>query len=196
MNRSILKSTMVILTTVAVLFSYAGFSSVFHSDHGIAYAQNNQTSSSSSNQTTAKVTGTPQSTILNKTTIPAQQTTVKVNQTTKPVGQQSLKPLQNLTQQQQQQQPGNLSDIQNKTMVVPTGKATTTLVNKTTVPFNQTIVKSGSANQTQQQQPGNVTSAAGGSSNSSSGNQTKQQQQNQTNPLSKVPVIGKLFGGK
>ena len=195
MNRSILKSTMVILTTVAVLFSYAGFASVFHNDHGIAYAQNNQTSSSSSNQTTAKVTGTPQSTILNKTTIPAQQTTVKVNQTTKPVGQQSLKPLQNLTQQQQQQQPSSLSGIQNKTMVVPTGKATTTLVNKTTVPFNQTMVKSGSANQTQQQQqPGNVTSAAGGSSNSSSGNQ--KQQQNQTNPLSKVPVIGKLFGGK
>ena len=195
MNRSILKPTMVILTTVGVLFSYAGFASVFHNDHGIAYAQNNQTSSSSSNQTTAKVTGTPQSTILNKTTIPAQQTTVKVNQTTKPVGQQSLKPLQNLTQQQQQQQPGNLSGIQNKTMVVPTGKATTTLVNKTTVPFNQTMVKSGSANQTQQQQPGNVTSAAGGSSsNASSGNQ--KQQQNQTNPLSKVPVIGKLFGGK
>jgi hypothetical protein len=187
-----MKSTMVILTTVAVLFAYAGFASVFHNDHGIAYAQNNQTSSSSSNQTTAKVTGTPQSTILNKTTIPAQQTTVKVNQTTKPVGQQSLKPLQNLTQQQQQ--PGNLSGIQNKTMVVPTGKATTTLVNKTTVPFNQTMVKTGSANQTQQQQPGNVTSAAGGSSNSSSGNQ--KQQQNQTNPLSKVPVIGKLFGGK
>ena len=190
---------MVILTTVAVLFAYAGFASVYHNDHGIAYAQNNQTSSSSSssssNQTTAKVTGTPQTTILNKTTIPAQQTTVKVNQTTKPVGQQSLKPLQNLTQQQQQ--PGNLSGIQNKTMVVPTGKATTTLVNKTTVPFNQTMVKSGSANQTQQQQPGNVTSAAGGSSNSSSGNQTQQQQQkNQTNPLSKVPVIGKLFGGK
>jgi hypothetical protein len=194
MNRSILKPTMVILTTVGVLFSYAGFASVFHNDHGIAYAQNNQTSSSSSNQTTAKVTGTPQSTILNKTTIPAQQTTVKVNQTTKPVGQESLKPLQNLTQQQQQQQPSNLSGIQNKTMVVPTGKATTTLVNKTTVPFNQTMVKSGSANQTQQQQPSNVTSAAGGSSNASSGNQT--QQQNQTNPLSKVPVIGKLFGGK
>jgi hypothetical protein len=193
MNRSILKSTMVILTTVGVLFSYVGFASVFHNDHVIAYAQKNQTSSS--NQTTAKVTGTPQSTILNKTTIPAQQTTVKVNQTTKPVGQQSLKPLQNLTQQQQQQ-PGNLSGIKNKTMVVPTGKATTTLVNKTTVPFNQTIVKSGSANQTQQQQPGNVTSAAGGSSNSSSGNQTQQQKQNQTNPLSKVPVIGKLFGGK
>jgi hypothetical protein len=193
MNRSILKPTMVILTTVGVLFSYAGFASVFHNDHGIAYAQNNQTSSSSSNQTTAKVTGTPQSTILNKTTIPAQQTTVKVNQTTKPVGQQSLKPLQNLTQQQQQQQPSNLSGIQNKTMVVPTGKATTTLVNKTTVPFNQTMVKSGSANQTQQQ-PSNVTSAAGGSSNASSGNQ--KQQQNQTNPLSKVPVIGKLFGGK
>ena len=184
---------MVILTTVAVLFAYAGFASVYHNDHGIAYAQNNQTSSSSSNQTTAKVTGTPQTTILNKTTIPAQQTTVKVNQTTKPVGQQSLKPLQNLTQQQQQQQPSNLSGIQNKTMVVPTGKATTTLVNKTTVPFNQTMVKSGSANQTQQQ-PGNVTSAAGGSSNASSGNQ--KQQQNQTNPLSKVPVIGKLFGGK
>ena len=35
-------------------------------------------------------------------------------------------------------------------MVTPTGKATTTVVNKTTVPFNQTMVTGGS-NQSQQQ---------------------------------------------
>jgi hypothetical protein len=33
-------------------------------------------------------------------------------------------------------------------MVTPTGNATTILVNKTAVPFNQTIVSAGEANQT------------------------------------------------
>jgi hypothetical protein len=33
-------------------------------------------------------------------------------------------------------------------MVTPTGNATTTVVNKTTVPFNQTMVTAGEANQT------------------------------------------------
>ena len=37
-------------------------------------------------------------------------------------------------------------------MVTPTGNATTTIVNKTTVPFNQTIVSAGEGNQTTGQQ--------------------------------------------
>ena len=35
---------------------------------------------------------------------------------------------------------GNLSNIENKTMVQATGPATTTIANKTTVPFNQTTI--------------------------------------------------------
>jgi hypothetical protein len=152
------------------------------------------------NQTTANMTGQPETTILNKTTIPAQQTNVTVNQTTKPVSQQALQPLENLTQSQA----ANLSGIQNKTMVTPTGNATTTLVNKTTVPFNQTMVTGGSnqsqqQGQQQQQQTSNATTATTttpppSTGNTSGGNQS--QQQGGENPLSKVPVLGKLFGGK
>jgi hypothetical protein len=35
---------------------------------------------------------------------------------------------------------GNLSNIENKTMVQATGPAVTTIANKTTVPFNQTTI--------------------------------------------------------
>ena len=99
------------------------------------------------NQTTAKTTGQPETTVLNKTTIPAQQTTVTINQTSEPtMTNQTLQTLENLTNQTQA--PPSLSGIENKTMVTPTGNATTTVVNKTTVPFNQTMVTGGS-NQSQ-----------------------------------------------
>ena len=134
------------------------FASLAISVDSTAFAQGNQTtttgaSSSSPNQTGAQVTGPPETTVLNKTTIPAQQTNVTVNQTTKPVSQQALQPLENLTQSQAAT---NLSGFENKTMVTPIGNATTTTVNTTTVPFNQTMVTAGEANQTtvqgQQQQ--------------------------------------------
>jgi cell shape-determining protein MreC len=111
------------------------------------------------NQTTAKTTGQPETTVLNKTTIPAQQTTVTVNQTSEPtMTNQTLQPLENLTNQTQALP--SLSGIQNKTMVAPTGNATTTVVNKTTVPFNQTMVTGGGSNQSQQQQCNNPTSTS------------------------------------
>ena len=70
-----------------------------------AFAQGNQSTTtgaslSSPNQTGAQVIGPPETTVLNKTTIPVQQTNVTVNQTTKPVSQQALQPLENLTQSQ------------------------------------------------------------------------------------------------
>src|SRR5215213_7032199 len=111
------------------------------------------------------------------------------NQTSEPVSPQALQPLENLTQSQSA---ANLSGFENKTMVTPTGKATTTLVNKTTVPFNQTMVGAGEANQTtgqqnqtgggqqeqqQQQQSGNATSSQSSASGAGGGgaNQTQQQ---------------------
>jgi hypothetical protein len=45
------------------------------------------------------MTGQPETTVLNKTTIPAQKTTVTVNQTSKPTTNQTLQPLENLTNQ-------------------------------------------------------------------------------------------------
>ncbi|HEU4824748.1 MAG TPA: hypothetical protein VFS97_15095 [Nitrososphaeraceae archaeon] len=104
------------------------------------------------------------------TTVPAQQTNVTVNQTTEPISPQALQPLENLTQSQTAV---NLSGFENKTMVTPTGNATTTIVNKTTVPFNQTMVTAGEANQTtgpgqagQQQQNQTGGNQTGGSAES------------------------------
>ena len=126
-----MKNTFFILVCVAaVLFTLAYT--------GTVYAQNqNQTNATSQNETMATITEKPQTTIANQTTIPAEQTTVTVNQTTKPIDQSQIQPLGNQTLTQQ---PGNLSNLENKTLIQPTGPATTTIANKTTVPFNQTTI--------------------------------------------------------
>ena len=126
-----MKNTFFILVcTAAVLFTLAYT--------GTVYAQNqNQTNATSQNETMATITEKPQTTIANQTTIPAEQTTVTVNQTTKPIDQSQIQPLGNQTLTQQ---PGNLSNLENKTLIQPTGPATTTIANKTTVPFNQTTI--------------------------------------------------------
>src|SRR5919107_1886484 len=198
----------ILATTLAVLLSLA---SLTNSLSSTAFAQGNQTTattaSSSSNQTGAQVTGQPETTVLNETTIPAQQTNVTVNQTAEPVSPQALQPLENLTESQSA---ANLSGFENKTMVSPTGPATTTLVNKTTVPFNQTMVGAGEANQTtgqqnqtgggqqgQQQQAGNATSSQPSASDAGGGgaNQTQQQQQ-QANNATSQPAAGGGGGGR
>src|SRR5829696_1650034 len=204
----------ILATTLAVLLSLA---SLTNSLSPTAFAQGNQTtattassSSSSSNQTGAQVTGQPETTVLNETTIPAQQTNVTVNQTAEPVSPQALQPLENLTQSQSA---ANLSGFENKTMVTPTGPATTTLVNKTTVPFNQTMVGAGEANQTtgqqnqtgggqqaqqqQQQQANNATSSQPSASGAGGGgaNQTQQQQQQQASNATSQPAAGGGGGG-
>src|ERR687895_191567 len=169
------KHKMSIATTLLVLLTFASL--VISFDH-TAFAQDNQTStnaesSSSPNQTGAQVTGQPETTLLNKTTVPAQQTNVTVNQTTEPVSPQALQPIENLTQSQSA---ANLSGIENKTMVTPTGNATTTIVNKTTVPFNQTMVSAGEANQTTgQQQASNATSSSQQAGAGGGGEQENQQ---------------------
>jgi hypothetical protein len=159
------------------------------------------------NQTTARTTGQPETTVLNKTTIPAQQTSVTVNQTSEPImTNQTLQPLENIMNQTQSAP--SLSGIQNKTMVIPTGNATTSIVNKTTVPFNQTMVTGGSneSQEQQQQQTSNATTNATTTptptppqptSNTSGGGQANQsQEQGSGNPLSNIPILGELFGGK
>lgn len=104
-------------------------------------AQNqNQTTASSQNETMATITEKPQTTLANQTTIPAEQTTVTVNQTTKPMDESQIQPLGNQTLTAQ---PGNLSNLENKTILQPTGPATTIIANKTTVPFNQTTLGMG-----------------------------------------------------
>ena len=129
-----MKNTFIILVcTAALLFTLAYT--------GTVYAQNqNQTNATSQNETMATITEKPQTTIANQTTIPAEQTTVTVNQTTKPIDQSQIQPLGNQTLTQQ---PGNLSNLENKTLIQPTGPATTTIANKTTVPFNQSSIGMG-----------------------------------------------------
>ena len=122
-----------LLCSVALFFTLAYTGSV--------YAQNpNQTAASSQNETMATLTDKPQTTIANQTTVPAEQTTVTVNQTTKPMDQSQIQPLGNQTLTQQT---GNLSNLENKTILQPTGPATTVIANKTTVPFNQTTMGMG-----------------------------------------------------
>jgi hypothetical protein len=202
------KYTMSIAATLALLLSFASLTTSLGS---VAFAQSNQTTTTTGspspapNQTGAQVTGQPETSILNKTTIPAQQTNVTINQTSEPVGPQALQPLENLTQSQSA---ANLSGIENKTMVTPTGNATTTVVNKTTVPFNQTMVSAGEANQTtgqqqqgqgQQQQASNATSSpqpsASGAGGGGGGNQQNNTQGGGSDPLSQMgESIGKIFG--
>ena len=114
-------------------------------------AQSNS-NDSSGNQTRAKITGESETTIINKTTIPAQQTTVTVIENTSSLDQSALQPLQNQTMAEG---PVDLSAFKNKTILQPTGEAQTTMLNKTTVPFEQTSVEG--INKTQTQQQGNQT---------------------------------------
>jgi hypothetical protein len=207
-----IKYTMNIAATIAILLTFASLTSYLTS---MAYAQTNQTNQTTTggatgttpNQTGAQVTGPPETTVLNKTTVPAQQTNVTVNQTTEPVSPQALQPLENLTQSQTAV---NLSGFENKTMVTPTGNATTTVVNKTTVPFNQTMVSAGEANQTtgqqsqqqgqgQQQQQQQGQQASNATSQSTAGGEGGGRQNNsqggEKDPLSQMgESLGKMFG--
>jgi uncharacterized iron-regulated membrane protein len=130
-----MKNSFISLVCAAALFFTLAYT-------GSVYAQNqNQTSASNAqNETMATITDQPQTTIANQTTIPAEQTTVTVNQITQPRDQSQIQQLGNQTFTQQL---GNLSNLENKTVLQPTGPATTIIVNKTTVPFNQTIIEMG-----------------------------------------------------
>jgi len=133
-----MKNTFIFLIFAALLIS-----SVVSVGSAIAQNQNQSQNQSSSaaipeNQTMATISGSPQTIIANQTTVPAEQTTVTVNQTSEPVkGQSQIQPLEN---QKLTSETGDLSNIQNKTMVKATGPADTTIANKTTVPFNQTTI--------------------------------------------------------
>jgi hypothetical protein len=165
MQNKIIKS---ILPTVFAIMVFAIFGNSFQNTV-LAQSNSNDTSG---NQTRAEITGGPETTIINKTTIPAQQTTVTVNETTSSIDQSALQPLQNQTLGDV---PVDLSGIENKTVLQPTGEAQTTMLNKTTVPFEQTTVEG--INQTEgQQQGGQGNQTATQQGQSGQGNQTATQQ--------------------
>ena len=181
-----------ISSSIFTLCIIALFVSVVYT--GSVYAQNQtQNQSSSQNETMATVTDKPQTVLANQTTVPAEQTTVTVNQTTKPIQDQSqLQPLENQTISSQT---GNLSNIENKTMVQATGPATTIIANKTIVPFNQTTIGMGNMTNSQslsadQQQQQNQTGQ---------GQQQPQQQQQQNQSQGPLEQLGEslnsMIGG-
>jgi hypothetical protein len=207
MNKTVSIITSIVLS-FALFFAYT--------NTGLVFAQNQSTTNSTTsgadknntspqNQTSATVTGKAQTTTINKTSIPAEQTTVKVNKTTKPVeGQANLKPLNNQTMQSQVP---SISGIQNKSIVQATGPATTEIVNKTTVPYNQTIIgtenstkstpqASSQSNQTGQSQSNQTGQQQIGTANPAGG-QGQQSQNQSKGPLDQLSTsVGNLLGGK
>ena len=150
--------------------------------------------------TSTTITGQPETGIVNQTTIPAQQTNVTVKQSTQPVPQGAIQPIGNVSSGSAT----NLTELGNQTLVKPIGPATTTTINATQIPFNQTTLEV--ENQTQGQQQPNQTQGQQ-QPNQTQGqqqpNQTQGQQQQQSNnqsgkgPLEQIgESISKTFGGK
>jgi hypothetical protein len=115
----------------------------------LVFAQNNQTNtatSSGGNQTTTNVTpaGKQATRIINQTSIPANQTTTTIQQKTEPVGNIPL-PGGNKTVLSPPGSQAKLPAVSNKTTVTPTGKASTTIINQTSIPINVTTTNATSA---------------------------------------------------
>ena len=138
-----MKNTFIFLTFAAFILSSVSIGSAMAQNQTQSQNQSSLSAAIPENQTMATISDNPQTIIANQTTVPVEQTTVTVNQTSKPVQDQSqIQPLGNQTITSET---GNLSNIENKTMVQATGPATTTIANKTTVPFNQTPIGSGNS---------------------------------------------------
>jgi len=196
------KSSLLIVLTFA--FGIMLASSISTASVVVFAQQKNQTktgasSPSSGNQTTTNVApaGKEATRIINQTSIPANQTTTTVQKKTEPVGNVPL-PSGNQAKLSPPGSQPKLPAVSNKTTVTPAGQATTTTINQTSTPLNVTSTNATTAAKQPQTTPSATnqtatspsTSSAGGSSGNQTGNNTS------ANPLAKVPVIGKLFGGK
>ena len=131
-----MKNVFIFLIFAALLVPSIGIGSAIAQNQ--SQSQNQSSATLPANQSMATVSDSPQTIIANQTTVPAVQTTVTVNQTSEPLQNQSQ--LQPLEKQTITSETGNLSNLENKTMVQATGPAVTTIANKTTVPFNQTTI--------------------------------------------------------
>jgi cytoskeletal protein RodZ len=149
------------------------------------------------NQTTTNVTpaGKQATKIINQTSIPANQTTTTIQKKSEPVGTVPLPG--NQTKLSPPGSQAQLPPVSNKTTTTPTGKATTTVINQTSTPINVTSTNASTAAKQPQTSPSATNQTAASPSSSSAGGSTNQTAANNTsNPLAKIPVIGKLFGGK
>jgi hypothetical protein len=153
------------------------------------------------NQTTTNVApaGKQATKIINQTSVPANQTTTSIQKKSEPVGNVSL-PSGNQTKLSPPGSQAKLPPVSNQTTTTPIGKASTTVINQTSTPLNVTSTNATTAAKQPQTAPSPTnqtappTSSAAGSANQTAANQ--QQANNTSNPLAKIPVIGKLFGGK
>jgi hypothetical protein len=139
-----------------------------------AFAQN-QT------ETTATLTGQPETGIINQTTIPAEQTNITVEQTTQPTAA-FLQPLATF----HLVRTANLTGlkINNASQQV----LHTTTVNATQIPFNQTVLEVENQSQGQQQQQQQQPNQTQG--------QQQQGNQSEKGPLEQMgDAISKTFGG-
>jgi hypothetical protein len=193
------KSSLLILLTFAFGIMLA---STISAASVVVFAQKNQTNtgaSSSGNQTTTNVApaGKEATRIINQTSIPANQTTTTVQKKTEPVGNVPI-PSSNQLKLSPPGSQAKLPSVSNKTTVTPTGKATTTIINQTSTPLNVTSTNATTAAKQPQTTPSPTNQTASSPSSSSAGGSSGNQTGNNTsaNPLAKVPVIGKLFGGK
>ena len=186
-----MKSSIRIIASIVIAFSlivaYSNVGAQVFAQNPMVDPAQNQTSTqgqtSPQNQTVAADIGQDQTFLVNQTTIPAEQTSVTVNQTTEPIQGQPgiLQPLDNLTVQPQTP---NLSGIEEETTLQATGPAITTIVNQTTVPFNQTMIETENMTNSQQQQ------------NQTAQQPQQQQQQNQTaqQPQGPLEQLGESVG--
>ena len=162
-----------IVSILAVLLTFASLTVSFGST---AFAQGNQSQQQQQNQT-----GGAQTPALgNASQLPqVLGNNTSVLSENKPIGNENISTTEKMNREQTSVD--NKTEAKNTTKQQP-GAGTTTA--------NQS-----QQNQTSQQQGQNTSQAAISSSNAT--NQSKQQgQNNNTNPLSNIPVLGKLFGGK
>jgi hypothetical protein len=96
-------------------------------------------------------------------------------------------PLQNQTMAEA---PADLSAFKNKTVLQPTGEAQTTMVNKTTVPFEQTTIEGINQTQGQQQQDNQTITQE-----QQQGGQEQQQQKQGNQSSGPLEKIGETITG-
>jgi hypothetical protein len=191
-----MRKTTSLVIVITLAFGIMLISAVLSGASVVVFAQKNQT------KTNVTPAGKQATKIINQTSIPANKTTTTIQKKTEPVGKVPLP--SNQTKLSPPGSQAKLPPVSNKTTTTPTGKATTTIVNKTSTPINVTSTNaSTAAKQPPTSQPAGNQTAAKQSTN----NQTAAKQQQQSakpksadnssaNPLAKVPVIGKIFGGK
>jgi hypothetical protein len=157
-----------IVSILAVLLTFASLTGSFGST---AFAQGNQ--SQQQNQTG----GAQMPALGNASQLPqVLGNNTSVLSENKPIGNENISTTEKMNREQ--------TSLDNKTEAK----------NMTKQQGGGTTANQSQQNQTSQQQGQNTSQAAGSSSNAT--NQSQQQGQNNTNPLSNIPVLGKLFGGK